>query len=142
MRYYFNIGSNLGNKRLNLYRAIEELSIFGTDCDVSDIIESKPWGFESENGFLNIGMAISSTVEPQEMLDTIHLIEQRLGSGSHRDKDGNYTDRLIDIDIMAIDDEKGESVIIDTPTLTVPHPHLYDREFFIVPYRQLKTNNL
>ena len=141
LRYYLNIGTNLGNKRLNLYRAIEELSLLGTDCDVSEIVESEPWGFDSEKSFLNIGMALTSEMEPHAMLDSIHKIEHDLGSGNHRDEHGNYIDRIIDIDIMAIDDENGIPIVIETHTLQVPHPHLQDRDFFMVPYRQLCYSN-
>jgi 2-amino-4-hydroxy-6-hydroxymethyldihydropteridine diphosphokinase len=69
---------------------------------------------------------------PQQMLDYIHELEHRLGSQSHRDSEGRYIDRLVDIDIMAIDD-----LVIDTPTLQVPHPHLPDRVFFLLPMQEL-----
>ena len=67
-----------------------------------------------------------------EMLDRIHDIERRLGSASHRDAQGGYIDRLVDIDIVAIDD-----LVIDTPVLQVPHPHLPERDFFLRPMMQL-----
>ena len=67
-----------------------------------------------------------------EMLDRIHDIERRLGSASHRDADGGYIDRLVDIDFVAIDD-----MVIDTPTLQVPHAHLHERDFFLIPMMQL-----
>ena len=69
------------------------------------------------------------------MLDRIHDIEHRLGSASHRDAQGGYIDRLVDIDIVAIGD-----LIIDTPTLQVPHPHLSEREFFLKPMMDLAPN--
>lgn len=73
------------------------------------------------------------------MLDHIHDLEHSLGSDSHRDDRGNYIDRLVDIDIMAIEQTDGTPIAINTPTLTVPHPHLADRPFFLTPYRQLKS---
>ena len=99
---------------------------------VSSIVESEPWGFESDNRFLNLGVKLSSNLLPMEMLDRIHDIEHRLGSASHRDGHGNYIDRLVDIDIVAIND-----MVIDTPVLQVPHPHLPDRDFFLKPMMQL-----
>ena len=132
MIYYLNIGSNIGDRRDNLYRAVVALAAGTGGCAVSSIVESEPWGFESENSFMNLGVSLSSTMEPQEMLDRIHDIEQRLGSASHRDADGGYIDRLVDIDIVAIDD-----LVIDTPTLQVPHPHLPERDFFLKPMAQL-----
>lgn len=132
MDYYLNIGSNTGNRRDNLYRAIAFLVAGTSGGAVSSIVESEPWGFESDNRFLNLGVKLSSDIEPQQMLERIHDIERRLGSAAHRDADGGYIDRLVDIDIVAIDD-----MVIDTPTLQVPHPHLPDRDFFLKPMLQL-----
>ena len=138
MRYYLNIGTNLGDRQENLRRAIEALTGDTTGWVVSPVVESEPWGFESENRFLNIGLALDSDMEPLSMLDRIHDIERQLGSAAHRNAQGGYVDRLVDIDIMAIDDAHGRSLTIDLPTLQVPHPHLRDREFFWQPYLFLR----
>ena len=132
MIYYLNIGSNMGDRRDNLYRAVVALSAGTGGCAVSSIVESEPWGFESDNRFMNLGVCFDSEMEPQAMLDRIHEIERQLGSASHRDELGGYIDRLVDIDIVAIDD-----LVIDTPTLQVPHPHLPERDFFLRPMMQL-----
>ena len=132
MDYYLNIGSNTGNRRDNLYRAVAFLVAGTSGGAVSSIVESEPWGFESDNRFLNLGVKLSSTMSPWQMLERIHDIERRLGSAAHRDADGGYIDRLVDIDIVAIDD-----MVIDTPTLQVPHPHLPERDFFLRPMMQL-----
>ncbi len=132
MIYYLNIGSNMGDRRDNLYRAVVAIAAITGECAVSSIVESEPWGFESDNRFMNLGVSFDSDIEPQEMLDRIHDIERSLGSASHRDADGGYIDRLVDIDIVAIDD-----LVIDTPTLQVPHPHMPERDFFLIPMQQL-----
>jgi 2-amino-4-hydroxy-6-hydroxymethyldihydropteridine diphosphokinase len=132
MIYYLNIGSNMGDRRDNLYRAVVAIAAITGECAVSSIVESEPWGFESDNRFMNLGVSFDSDIEPQEMLDRLHDIERSLGSASHRDDDGGYIDRLVDIDIVAIDD-----LVIDTPTLQVPHPHLPERDFFLIPMQQL-----
>ena len=132
MNYYLNIGSNIGERRDNLYRAVAFLTAGTSGCSVSSVVESEPWGYESENRFLNVGVNLDSDLMPQDMLERLHDIERRLGSASHRDADGHYIDRLVDIDIMAIDD-----LVIDTPTLQVPHPHLPEREFFLQPMAEL-----
>ena len=132
MDYYLNIGSNIGDRRDNLYRAVVALAAGTSGCALSRIVESEPWGFESDNRFMNVGVRLSSNMEPHEMLEHIHDIERRLGSASHRDGEGRYIDRLVDIDIMAIDD-----MVIDSPTLQVPHPHLPERDFFLRPMMQL-----
>ena len=132
MNYYLNIGSNIGDRRDNLYRAVVALAAGTGGCAVSSIVESEPWGFESDNRFMNLGVSLCSDMEPQQMLDRIHEIERRLGSASHRDEHGGYIDRVVDIDIVAIDD-----MVIDTPTLQVPHPHLPERDFFLRPMMEL-----
>lgn len=136
MLCYLNIGSNLGDRRANLEAAIAAIERdFGTTARRSDVVESAPWGYASAHRFLNIGIAIEVDVEPLELLSRLQTIEKRLGSGAHRNADGSYADRLVDIDIMDID---GYSC--DTERLTVPHRHLYDREFFLQPYNQLKSS--
>ena len=122
----------MGERRDNLYRAVVALAAGTGGCAVSSIVESEPWGFDSKNRFMNLGICLSCNLEPQAMLDRIHEIERRLGSASHRDEHGGYIDRLVDIDIVAIDD-----MVIDTPTLQVPHPHLAERDFFLRPMIQL-----
>ena len=132
MDYYLNIGSNIGDRRDNLYRAVVALAAGTSGCALSRIVESEPWGFESDNRFMNVGVRLSSNMEPHDMLENIHDIERRLGSASHRDCEGHYIDRLVDIDIMAIDD-----LVIDTPELQVPHAHLHERDFFLRPMMEL-----
>ncbi len=138
MRYYLNIGTNLGDRKANLLHAIAALSAGTGGCMVSQMMESEPWGFDSPNRFLNVGVALDSDLEPHAMLDWLHDIEHRLGSASHRNADGSYADRLVDIDIMAIDDGQGRPVVIDSERLQVPHRHLNDRDFFLIPYRELR----
>lgn len=135
MDYYLNIGSNMGDRRDNLYRAVVALTAGTSGSVTSHVVESEPWGFDSDNRFMNIGLWFNSDLDPHMMLDRIHDIERRLGSATHRDGDGNYIDRLVDIDIVAIDDK-----VIDTPTLQVPHPHLAERDFFLRPMMELAPN--
>ena len=122
----------MGDRRDNLYRAVDFLAAGAGGCAVSHIVESEPWGFESDRRFMNLGVMLESDLEPHQMLERIHDIERRLGSATHRDEQGNYIDRLVDIDIVAIDDQ-----VIDMPDLQVPHPHLAERDFFLRPMMQL-----
>lgn len=134
MIYYLNIGSNLGDREGNLWAADLRLSLdLGFVTARSSIVESEPWGFESENGFLNMALAVDSVYSPHEALRIIHEIESEMSGGaSHRDSEGNYIDRLIDIDIMAIED-----IVIDEPDLKVPHPRLMQRDFFRLPFAEI-----
>lgn len=132
MLYHLNIGSNLGDREGNLRRAIAMLSALGSACSVSSIVESEPWGFDGVNTFLNVGVMLESDMEPLEMLHHCQAIERKLGSKSHRDSEGNYVDRLVDIDIILAGD-----LVINTPELTVPHPRMHERDFVMKPLQEL-----
>lgn len=132
MHYFLNIGSNLGNVKLNLSRALRALEAKYGYFETSSIVESKPWGFVSPHTFANIAVMIITDKKPAEVLDDIHEIENVLNPTPHRDYKGGYADRVLDIDIMAADD-----LIIDTPGLTIPHPHLSARRFFLEPFNEL-----
>ena len=129
---YVNIGSNLGNKKALIQKAIEIIeNIFGYCC-ISEFVESEPWGFESTNSFLNIGVAFKSDLHPESVLELLQNIEKSISATSHRDALGNYADREIDIDIMAIDD-----LTYRSDKLNIPHEHLLERDFFMIPLKQL-----
>lgn len=132
MKYYLNIGSNLGDREANLRQAVDELTALGSRCTVSSIVESEPWGFASDNAFLNVGVMLESPLEPLEMLHRCQEIERKLGSKAHRDENGNYVDRLVDIDIIF-----AGNLVIDTPELTVPHPRMHQRDFVMRPLQEL-----
>ncbi|MDE6296384.1 MAG: 2-amino-4-hydroxy-6-hydroxymethyldihydropteridine diphosphokinase [Muribaculaceae bacterium] len=132
MKYYINIGTNLGNRRLNLSKAVAAVEREFGYFEISKVVESEPWGYDSTNMFLNVAMMFESDEEPVDVLHKLQAIEKSLSPESHRNADGSYKDRLIDIDIMAI-----ENVEVDLPELKVPHPHLFDRPFFINPLKEL-----
>ncbi|MDE6009220.1 MAG: 2-amino-4-hydroxy-6-hydroxymethyldihydropteridine diphosphokinase [Muribaculaceae bacterium] len=127
-----NIGSNLGNRRLNLSRAVRKLGERFGAFELSHAVESDPWGFDSTHSFLNIGMAFQSEEAPLSILRSIKEIEQEISPAPHRNPDGSYADREIDIDIVAIDRD-----IIDTSELTIPHPRLPQRSFFLKPLQEI-----
>ena len=127
-----NIGSNLGDRRLNLSRAMRKIGEEFGDFEISHVVESAPWGFDSTHSFLNLGMSFETDLSPLDLLHKLQEIERSIGGGSHRTPDGGYADREIDIDIIAIDQE-----IIDVPELQVPHPHMADRLFVLEPMDEL-----
>ena len=129
---FLNIGSNLGNRRMNLSRAVAAIEKEFGYFELSHTVESEPWGFDSPNGFLNVGMMVISDLEPLEILHCLQEIEKKLNPASHRNPDGSYADRYIDIDIIAIDD-----LIVDTPELTLPHPRMDKRSFVLEPLAEL-----
>lgn len=127
-----NIGSNLGDRRLNLSRAMRKIGEEFGDFEISHVVESAPWGFDSTHSFLNLGMSFETDLSPLDLLHKLQEIERSIGGGSHRTPDGGYADREIDIDIIAIDQE-----IIDLPELQVPHPHMAERLFVLEPMDEL-----
>lgn len=133
MYYLINIGSNLGDRRLNLSRAMSAVMRNWGNIEMSHVVETEPWGFKSDRKFLNVGIMFCSGEEPLDVLRQLQAIESSLSAGSpHRAADGSYVDRLLDIDIVAIDDKT-----IDLPELKVPHPHLAERDFFLVPLEEI-----
>lgn len=134
MVYYINIGSNMGNRLMNLTRAVSAIEKRFGWFELSHHIESEPWGFNSKNKFLNVGMAFISDLQPLEVLHILQEVEATINPSSHRNADGSYKDRVIDIDIMAVD-----GVEMSTTELTLPHPHLEERPFFLEPYNELKN---
>ena len=132
MKYYINIGTNLGHRKLNLSRAVAAVERRFGYFEISKVVESEPWGYDSTNLFLNVAVMFESEEEPLDVLHALQKIEKEISPEAHRNPDGSYRDRLIDIDIMAI-----ENVTVDLPELKVPHPHLFDRLFFINPLKEL-----
>lgn len=132
---YINIGSNLGDRLSLIYKAIDKIGEFFRYYCMSEFVESEPWGFDSTNSFLNVGVSFKSDKCPEEILDILQEIEKNISEISHRDSSGNYADREIDIDIMAIDEIRYES-----ERLYIPHRHLLERDFFIHPLKQLNPD--
>ncbi|ADV49414.1 2-amino-4-hydroxy-6-hydroxymethyldihydropteridine pyrophosphokinase [Cellulophaga algicola DSM 14237] len=123
---YLSLGSNLGNKLYNLQSAIFKISEnISAVTAISHVYESPSWGFESED-FFNCCLTIQSNMEPELVLQKIHAIEKKLGRV--REVSDGYAARSIDIDILYYDYD-----IINTSTLTLPHPSLQDRKFVLKP---------
>ncbi len=126
------IGSNLGNKQLNIARAVSRLMREFGPLQVAHSVKSDPWGFDSDNSFLNTAAIFSDSREPEEILSIIKKIEKNISPDSHRKADGSYADREIDIDIIAID-----SLVYASPTLQLPHPRMHLRRFVLEPMAEI-----
>lgn len=129
---FLNLGSNLGDRRLNLSRAMRAIGEEFGNFEISHVVESAPWGYDSTHNFLNLGMMIESELPPLDLLHKLQEIEKSISAGAHRTATGGYMDRDIDIDIIAIDRE-----IIDLPELKVPHPKMCERKFVLEPLYEL-----
>ena len=129
---YIALGSNMGDRRSLLNRAIALIEErVGAVQRVSSFIETEPWGFESANPFLNAAVMVLTTLSPIECLDATQQIERELGR-KKKSKGGIYHDRPIDIDLLLYGDLK-----LSTPRLTIPHPHMYERDFVMIPLREI-----
>lgn len=131
---YVNIGSNIGNRRSMLERAVALIKERWTTVRLSSVIQSEPWGYESPNMFLNIGAAFEClpAETPQQVHAHLQALQHSLCTDPHRNPDGTYTDRAIDIDLIAID-----SLVLHTPQLRLPHPRMHLRPFVLIPMIEL-----
>ena len=142
---YLGLGSNLGDKEANITRAIELIGEkVGLVIRQSSLIETEPWGFESENKFLNGVILVETTLTPRQLLKVIQKIERELGKRrKHVTRRSQlstlhsplsiFHDRPIDIDILLYDD-----LTVDEPDLKIPHPLMHERDFVMIPLKQIK----
>lgn len=145
MIYYLSLGTNLGDKEQNLRRAIEALgNRVGKVSAVSSFIATEPWGFESENEFLNAAVLVESSLQPEHLLVLTQTIERELGRTEK--SAGCYHDRIIDIDLLLCYDAPmpatdfgtwQHSLHISTPELILPHPHINERDFVLIPLKEI-----
>ncbi len=133
---YLSLGSNLGDRADMLRRAIALIDErVGTVQRVSSFIETEPWGFRSKHPFLNAACLVLTTLSPEECLEATQQIERELGR-KKKSRNGIYHDRPIDIDLLMYDDLR-----LSTPTLTLPHPHMYERDFVMIPLREIMSQD-
>lgn len=126
---YLLLGSNLGDKKVNLDRAQELINDqVGNIIGASATYETAAWGKTDQPSFYNRVIEISSGLSPINMLRAINLIEHDMG----RIRIEKWRERTIDIDILYY-----ESKVLDTPNLKIPHPGIAYRRFTLVPLVEL-----
>ena len=131
-KLYLSLGSNLGDRAENLNRAIALIGErVGEVQRVSSFIETEPWGFKSKHPFLNAACLVLTTLSPMECLDATQQIERELGR-KKKSKNGKYHDRPIDIDLLMYG-----NLTLSTPRLTLPHPRMKERDFVMIPLREI-----
>lgn len=151
-RVYLMLGSNMGDRAALLESAVgmlmEELMPDYLEvedlCDAvntSDVVETDPWGFDSEEKFLNQAFMILTDKDAAQVLAVCQQIEDELGRDRTIlavDDSGKrvYSSRPIDIDIIFFDCD-GKPQVIDTPDLKVPHPLMHQRMFVLEPLSQI-----
>ena len=138
-KVYLGLGSNLGDRNAHIEQAIALIhERVGEVVRRSSFIETEPWGFESENKFLNAVILCETELTPRQLLKATQKIERQLGrrkksTDSRLLTPVSYSDRPIDIDILLYDD-----LTIDEPDLKIPHPLMEQRDFVMIPLREIQ----
>lgn len=129
---YLGLGANIGDRHLTMEMACSEIEKkIGPIVRRSTFIETEPWGFQSENRFLNGVVCCETELLPREVLWRTQQIEQLLGR-TRKSKAGVYHDRPIDIDILLYD-----RLTICEPDLRIPHPLMTKRDFVMIPLLEI-----
>ncbi|HYK91499.1 MAG TPA: 2-amino-4-hydroxy-6-hydroxymethyldihydropteridine diphosphokinase [Acidobacteriota bacterium] len=126
---FLSAGSNMGNRRENLERALTSLRRAGVKARrVSPFYETEPVGFEEQPWFLNLAVEVETSLDPFELLDACLAIESAQG----RIRTFRNAPRTLDLDILLYGD-----LVISSPKLVIPHPRLEERRFVLAPLAQV-----
>ncbi len=129
---YLSLGTNIGNRKRNISDAVALLSsMAGTVTRLSSLYETEPWGFDSPNRFINACALLYTPLSPTDLLHATQEIEKQMGR-TEKSVNGQYHDRIIDIDILLYDD-----ITVDLPQLRIPHPHMHERDFVMRPLTEI-----
>ena len=136
---YLGLGSNLGQREENILQAYEHIErLIGHIVCQSAFFYSEPWGFQSAHGFVNTAIRVETSLSPFEVLHQTQHIEHLLGKTAEHATIRQshdvclYQDRPIDIDILLYD-----NLCMDEPELKIPHPLMQEREFVMIPLREV-----
>ena len=144
MVIFLGIGTNLGDREANLRTALQLLHDRVGECIAcSSIYRSAPQGFVSENEFANVVVVCRTDHSPEEVLLITQQIEREMGR-TEKSVNGVYHDRVIDIDLLQAGIRSRESGIqtqveCKTDTLTLPHPRMHERDFVLIPLREVEA---
>ena len=127
-RIYLSLGTNLGNRELNLEAAKQELTPQVKILDSSSLYQTEPWGYLDQPDFLNQVLVVETSLSPHELLEYVKGIEQKIG----RQPSIRFGPRIVDIDILFYGNR-----IIQEEDLVIPHPRLKDRAFVLIPLAEI-----
>ena len=131
-KVYLSLGTNLGNRKRNIREAIDKIGEqIGVVERQSALYETKPWGYSSPNDFINACVLVFTPMAPRQVLEAAQKIEREMGR-TLKSVNGEYHDRIIDIDILMIDD-----LVIDEPDFKIPHPLMEERDFVMIPLKEI-----
>jgi 2-amino-4-hydroxy-6-hydroxymethyldihydropteridine diphosphokinase len=128
-----SLGSNLGEKETNIKIAIQQLKIqVGKVLKLSSFFQTEPWGFSSQNEFVNCCCLVETNLSAHELIATTQRIETELGR--RKLSEYSYEDRVIDIDVIFFENE-----IINEKSIRIPHQNFRKREFVLNPLLELSN---
>ena len=125
---YLGLGSNLGDREVNLREALSLLCQGESLIALSSVYETEAWGYTSQPPFLNLVCALETRLSPHELLELAHGVERELG----RVPTFRYGPRTMDVDILLYGNE-----VVQTPDLQIPHPLISQRAFVLVPLAEI-----
>ena len=128
MEVYLSLGSNLGDRRANLKKALRLLSEGVEIVKVSSVYDTEPIDVGEQQRFLNLMCCVNTNISPVQLLSFIKDIESSMG----RDLSLRNVPRVVDIDIIFYGD-----IIIESPELVIPHPRMRERAFVLVPFAEI-----
>ena len=133
-KVYLGLGTNLGDKEQNLRDAVQKIEEqVGKIVSLSAFYITAPWGFSSDNSFLNAAVCVDTELAPIDVLQRTQAIEQKLGR-TKKSVNGIYSDRLIDIDLLLYDDLILSTTSPSGAKLILPHPLMAERDINFFPY--------
>jgi len=130
-RAFVSLGANLGDRLSSLRRAIDSLQWLGEVVAVSSVYETDPVGYQDQPQYLNMAAELSTKLPPLRLLHGMLEIEQQLG----RVRTFANAPRTVDLDLLLYGDQ-----IVDTSSLTLPHPRMRERAFVLVPLVEIAAD--
>jgi 2-amino-4-hydroxy-6-hydroxymethyldihydropteridine diphosphokinase len=129
---YLSLGGNLGNTREIFERSYPMIeNKVGSIIQKSSLYQTAAWGLRDQSDFINQVLLVESSLAPHEILFEIQAIEKALG----RERLITWGPRTLDLDILFIDQE-----VIQASNLQVPHPHIQDRKFILIPLHEIAAD--
>lgn len=130
---YLSVGSNMGDRKKYLEDGIEALKAHPLikQVKVSELIETAPYGGVEQADFLNAAIGLETLMEPEDLLEALHNIENSAG----RERILRWGPRTLDLDILFFD-----QLVYESDTLVIPHPDLHNREFVLKPLSTIAPN--
>lgn len=129
---YLQLGSNIGDRKQQLEAAISKIKEkVGDITNFSKVYESSPWRVDGQSNYLNQVLKVKTEIDAERVLNVVLEIENHLG----RKRIEKWGERLIDIDILFYNND-----IIETAHLCVPHKHIHERKFVLIPLNEIASD--